>query len=668
MPAVWNRTVHLSCFAERKIISPVIMAGFSEEDIRKVREASDIVSVMSDRVLVRQKGRDFWCCCPIHEEKTPSCKIDPATQLWHCFGCGAGGDVFSLIMQLDSLSFPDAVYKLAERSNISITETGSNTGVAKGYKARLAEVCKETAAFYHVQLMRGKEASVAAARDYMAGRGFGGEVPKSWQLGFAPGNKALVSHLRKLGFKDSEMIDADVALVTKGQVADRFFNRIMFPIHDVHATPIAFGGRVLGSGEPKYLNSKETPIFHKSEVLYGLDKAKASMTSTGVAVVVEGYTDVIALHEAGITNVVATLGTALTKQHIRTLGRHAKNRVVYLFDGDAAGQRAAQRALAFIDDSITPEAGYTKIELMAVTLPGNADPADFVAEKGAEALQTLIDKAQSLIAYGIEQCLSRHDMKNAESRSRALNEALSILAPIKDSLLAKDYAVQIAARVRMRENDVLDRLANLERPRVYEAKEKQISPGQSQGIGKTGNVSPTTQAEQPLQAGQAQATQKKEATLKLPQPEVNRRRFEREFLSLCAQNPLLALNHADALGKTQWHESIHQTIAEKLLEALADNPAITAAEIVAFVSGAEPGASSILTSGVMTQTTNSSETAAFLVEELGIGDTEDAIESLKAQLADGKSIDPKDAEMIFESVVALQKDLMNRRQHHETRV
>ncbi|MEG2531365.1 MAG: DNA primase, partial [Raoultibacter sp.] len=275
------------------------MAGISEEDIRRVREASDLVAIVGERTPVRQRGRDFWCCCPFHDEKTPSCKIDPTTQLWHCFGCGEGGDVFSFIMKLDDIQFPDAVRLLADRANIQIRESGGKPQVAQSYKARLKEICKQTALFYHTQLMRSSKKPASEARDYLSKRDLGGSVPKTWELGFAPGSGALVRHLRAAGFKEKEMIDANVAVKsdTRG-VSDRFYNRIIFPIFDLQGDCIAFGGRVIGQGEPKYLNSQETPIFHKSEVLFGLDKAKASLTSTGIAVVVEGYTDVICLHEA----------------------------------------------------------------------------------------------------------------------------------------------------------------------------------------------------------------------------------------------------------------------------------------------------------------------------------------------------------------------------------
>ena len=265
------------------------MAGtISEEDIQKVREASDIVAIVGERAPLRQRGRDFWCCCPFHNEKTPSMKVDPTLQLWHCFGCGEGGDVFGFVMKADDLSFPEAVRKLAERAHIDIESVRGRAGASSSYKARLKEACKATADFYHLQLMRSPAPDAAAARAYLAGRGMGGEVPRRWNLGFAPGGGALVRHLRALGFKPKEMVDANVAVERSGKLRDRFYNRVIFPIRDVQGEAIAFGGRVVRKGEPKYLNSQETPLFHKSQVLFGLDAAKAAMASTGVAVVVEG--------------------------------------------------------------------------------------------------------------------------------------------------------------------------------------------------------------------------------------------------------------------------------------------------------------------------------------------------------------------------------------------
>lgn len=628
--------------------------NISEEDIQKVREASDLVAIIGERTPVKQRGRDFWCCCPLHNEKTPSFKIDPAMQLWHCFGCGEGGDIFGFLMKTEDLSFPEAVRKLAERAHIDIAEAPGRMSVPNSRKARLKAVCAETATLYHTQLMRNPDSDAVAARNYLGSRGLGGNVPKTWQLGFAPGRGQLVRHLSARGFTPAEMIEANVAMQSNdGKLRDRFFNRIMFPINDAQGECIAFGGRVIGKGEPKYLNSQETPIFHKSQVLYGLDHAKASMATTGVALVVEGYTDVIALHEAGITYAVATLGTALTLQHIRVLARHAQQRIVYLFDGDAAGQRAADRALAFIDDSMTPEAGRRKVEVCAATLPENLDPADFVTQRGAEALKKLVDDAQPLLKYGIDRRLARYDLSSAEGRSRALTDALAVLAPIKDSLLAKDYAVQIASRVRAREEDVLEQLAHLKTE--HHADQSAPEEVTSSTDGGSGGYSASEFASSSGKAG----------ARSLSQVERNRRRFEREFLSLVAQHPNLALLHADALAQTQWHEQTHEVLAQSILATLAQDPSAPAARIITEASHVLPSAPGILTSGSMGSAMMPEPQAAFLVEELAIGDAEDAVAALRAQMANPAALPPEEFEMLFQTVTAMQKDLSKRRLAHK---
>lgn len=609
------------------------MAGISDEDIQKVRDANDVVAVIGERVPVKQKGRDFWCCCPLHQEKTPSFKIDPSTQLWHCFGCGEGGDVFSFIMKTEDMTFPEAVRRLAERAHIDIVEAGGRGSVPASRKARLKDICARTAEFYHTQLMRGRGAEADAARSYLASRGFGGKVPGKWCLGFAPGRGALVRHLSSLGFKADEMVAANVALDGRGALRDRFYNRVMFPIFDVSGDCIAFGGRVIGTGEPKYLNSQETPLFHKSQVLYGLDHAKAAMAATGVAIVVEGYTDVIALHEAGIENAVATLGTALTMRHIRVLSRHASKRIVYLFDGDAAGQRAADRALAFIDKSMTPEAGRSQVDLVAVTLPDNLDPAEFVQARGSDALRELVDDAKPLLEYGIDRRLASHNLDSAEGRARALDDCLAVLAPIKESILAKDYAVRLAGRLRLRENDVLEALAAKEPPRFQGRDDEEAA------------------AAPPPRAKRA-----------LSRAERNRLRFEREFLSLAAQHPLVALAHADTLAQIQWHEEVHRLLADSILATLAENPAAAGVDIVTRATLVTPHAPRVLTGGLQREGAEPEAVGAYLAEELALGDAEEAIGALTAQLAGG--VAPEEAELLHAAIATLQMDVAARRVAH----
>lgn len=616
------------------------MAGgrISDEDIQKVREATDIVALVGERVPVKQRGRDFWACCPLHNEKTPSFKMDPVSQTWHCFGCHEGGDVFGYVMKTEDLTFPEAIRRLAERAHIEIAETqGGKPGVNSSRKARLKDVCKETAAYYHLQLMRSRDDGAAKARSYLAGRNLGGSVPKMWNLGYAPGRGALVRHLVSKGFKPDELIEANVALTGRdGKLRDRFFDRVMFPINDIQGDCIAFGGRIMGDGQPKYLNSQETPVFHKSEVLFGLDHAKSAMAATGVAVVVEGYTDVIACHEAGMKNVVATLGTALTRQHIRVLSRHAKKSIVYLFDGDSAGQRAADRALGFIDSSMTPEGARNPIELRAVTLPDDLDPADFIAKRGVDEMKKIIDGSKQLLRYGIDRRIAAHDLSTPEGRSAAMHEALAVLAPIKESVLAQQYAMEIASMTRMREDDVLEALARLK-------------------------TTPAMREEEPaatVSAATAQVTAARESERSLSAAERNRRSIERNLLALCSRNPEIAIVRADSLAGTQWHDPLNAQIANALLDSLAENPLARPAAVLSDCMRRVPAAGSILTEPQFDDTVAPETMAEFLCEEIVIGDMEDSIASLRAQMS-------ANGEDLFELVSAMQQDLEVRRAKHK---
>lgn len=523
-------------------------------------------------------------------------------------------------MKREDMTFIEAVKFLADRANIDIEDI-SLGGISQNKKQRLKDICEASAEYFHEQLMRGRGEGPDSARKYLAGRGFGGDVPKKWKLGFAPGHTSLITHLRSLGFQDDEMVTANIAIADKrGGIRDRFFDRVIFPIQDASGSFIAFGGRVIGDGTPKYLNSQETPIFHKSNVLYGLNRAKASMASSGAAIVVEGYTDVISLHEAGIQNAVATLGTALTMQHIRMLSRHASKKIVYLFDGDEAGQRAAERALQFIDYGMTPEAGRSRIEICAVTLPGGLDPAEYVSAKGKEGLDKLLEDAEPLIIYGINRRISKFDLATAEGRSAALVNALAVLAPIKDSILAKDYAAQIASLVHVREQDALNKLASLEKPRNIERG--------------------------------AYGTSAVKETSGIPETELSRLRLEREILGLITQNPIFAVENADALMKIHWHEKEHSSIADALLSALMNDPASSSADMVRAASKVSKHASSILTR--VSPSDNSREAFHYILNELQIGDGEEQALRLKSELA---KMSDDQASNAFDELIALQSRL-----------
>lgn len=422
------------------------MAKISEEDIAKVREATDLTALISERVVLKQKGRLFWGNCPFHDEKTPSFKIDPETQLFHCFGCGAGGDAIGYVMRMENAEFPEAINQLAERANIELTLDPSSAA-RKNVSAQLRAVCADTADFYSRQLRQSTTPLAASARHYFAKRGFDNQVAVEWTLGVAPGNGELVAYLTKKGHSKDSMVGANVAMSSGSGLRDRFFNRVMFPINDVSGRCVAFGGRVIGEGNPKYLNSNENPIFHKSSQLYGIDKAKERMRAVKTALVVEGYTDVIALHSAGITNAVATLGTALTAQHVKLLSRFV-NRIIYVFDGDEAGLVAADRAAEFIDTTITSEATSNPVVLDVCVLPSGSDPADVVSRPGGkETFVAALEASRPLIEFAIDRRLGRWDLTRPEERQRAIGDAALVLAPIADTVMASDYAHYIVDRL-----------------------------------------------------------------------------------------------------------------------------------------------------------------------------------------------------------------------------
>lgn len=532
------------------------MGRITDEDIARVRDATDLVALVAERVPLKQKGRLFWGNCPFHGEKTPSFKIDPATQLWHCFGCGAGGDSFGFVMRSDNVDFPDAVRMLADRGRIEIVEEGG--GVPRGHKERVFAAMAAAVDYYHRVLTGSRDAGATSARDYLAGRGLGSDVAKRWTLGFAPGRGALTAALTKEGFSPAELVDANLSLKgDDGRLKDRFYNRVMFPIFDLQGRAIAFGGRVMGAGEPKYLNTNDTPVFHKSASMYAIDKAKGPITAQGTAIVVEGYTDVIALHEAGMTNVVATLGTALTRQHLKLLGRFAR-RVVYLFDGDEAGMRAADRAVEFVDRTATAEAGAAQVTLDVAMIPDGLDPADYVGANGVEAMRALVDDAVPLLRFAIERRLDRWDLERPEERARALHDAAAVLTPVRGSTLASDYAMFIA-----------DRLSAAGMPVQLQ-----------QVLSAIPATARATHVESEEDVPQV-------VTVTLGPPASPRARAERELLSLMVTSIPLRGRARELLAEALVSEPAHVTMATIIAEApQGESPAALAGRLESAVPGA----------------------------------------------------------------------------------
>lgn len=409
-----------------------------DEDIQEVRRRADLIQIASEYMQVKKAGRLFKALCPFHQEKSPSMSLDPVKGLYHCFGCSEGGDVYTLIMKLETVSFGEAVERLARRVGVELQYEALSVADRASLKRRLRLVDAHRAAidFYHEHLKRAPDA--ASARTYLTTtRAFTTEVLEMFEVGASPATRgALTKHLASKGFTQDEAVAAGLARRhDDGTVADYFRGRIMFPIRDVTGDPIAFGARILDGDGPKYLNSAESPIYRKGHVLYALDRAKAQIVKVGRALIVEGYTDVIALHAAGITEAVATCGTALGLEHLRTLARFTKD-VVLSLDADEAGARSADRTYS---ELITDAQGLG-LSLTVVTMPAGSDPADTVRAEGAEAFQARITNAMPLIEFVLKREIARFPLKDPEGRARALTAGLQMLARTESEVVRRAYA------------------------------------------------------------------------------------------------------------------------------------------------------------------------------------------------------------------------------------
>ena len=611
------------------------MARIDDEDIRRVREATDLVQLAAERVVLNQKGRLFWGCCPFHNEKSPSFKIDPSTQLWHCFGCGKGGDVFGYVMEAENLEFPEAVRMLADRAHIELKES-DGSGVARSQKQRMMEACEKAEEFYHLQLMRSREAGAASARAYLHERGYGSKISKGWNLGFAPGHGQLVRYLQSQGFSRQEIVQANLAYSNdSGRLTDRFFNRVMFPVHDMQGRSIAFGGRVIGKGEPKYLNTSETPIFHKSSNMFGIDKAKSAIVQTNTAIVVEGYTDVIAMHEAGICNAVATLGTALTAQHVRMLSRFA-NTIVYLFDGDAAGQKAADRASEFIDWSSAVESSRNPIELKVAILPDNLDPAEFIAARGADAMKQQVAEARPLLLFSINRRLDAYDLTKPEMKARAMDDALRILYPIRDSISAMDYVNLIADRVGVEYDTAFRALKELRAPATARREQNEMAT--------------------PEQGGQQMSA----TARKVIADDEKSAQMERRLVALVVADCSVLAELDRELVRIDWTDKASEDMADALLLL---GPNATPAQAFAAVQKACPQAPTML-SGIMGEIDDINDvkrSAQVLVRSLKERGLERKVRNAKARLRNGAGLSAEEADELFNETMRLQKELASLR-------
>ncbi|MBV7697749.1 DNA primase [Streptomyces sp. TRM70350] len=526
------------------------MAGrINDEDVKAVRDAVPIDAVVSEYLQLRGAGGgNLKGLCPFHDEKSPSFQVSPSKGLFHCFGCQEGGDTITFVMKVDHLSFSEAVERLAAQAGITLRyeEGGYNPAHQRGERIRLVEAHKIAAEWYAEQLATSPEAETG--RVFLAERGFDQSAAVHFGVGYSPqGWDHLTRYLRGKGFTDKELILSGLSQEGRRGPIDRFRGRLMWPIRDIAGDVVGFGARKLYEADngPKYLNTPDTAIYRKSQVLYGIDLAKQHIAKTSRAVVVEGYTDVMACHLAGVTTAIATCGTAFGGDHIKILRRllmdNGSARVIFTFDGDAAGQKAALRA--FEDDQKFAAETYIAIA------PDGMDPCDLRLVKGDEAVADLVEPRTPLFEFALRQIVGRYDLDTPAGRAAALDEAAPIVARIKNSGAQHEVAVQLAGMLGILDTQfVVKRVAQLARW----ARERG---------GKGGPVTPTRPRQSydtptaPVHSGPA---------LNLRNPVYA---TERELLKLALQRPELVSPAFDAYGVDEFTAPPYAAVRQAILDA-----------------------------------------------------------------------------------------------------
>jgi DNA primase len=416
------------------------MAQITSDSVEQVKAAADIVEVVSAHTDLRRAGQRFTGLCPFHDERTPSFSVDPQEKLYYCFGCEAGGDVFRFVQEKEGLAFPEAVESLAERYGVEIERDSEDprAEAARRRKARLGELLERTAAFYATFLAESPKAG--RAREYLAGRGLSEEVLASFGVGYAPSAwDQVLTRGQRAGFSVDEL--AASGLVQRGQRGpyDRFRARIAFPLRDPRGRVLGFGARALSpDSKPKYLNSPEGELFHKGKVLYGLDRARGAIAKARRAVVVEGYTDVLALHQAGIEESVAVMGTAITPEQLGLLSGLCEL-VVLAMDADRAGEDAMIRAQRV--------AAGRQMTLRVAAMPEDADPADLLQRGEGERFRELLEGAVDLPAFRVETALGRAELDSSSGRERALSEVAPVLAAMGETVGRDELVRKVASRL-----------------------------------------------------------------------------------------------------------------------------------------------------------------------------------------------------------------------------
>jgi DNA primase len=436
----------------------------------KVKQQADIVRVIGEYLRLKKSGQNFTGLCPFHQEKTPSFAVHPVKQIYHCFGCGVGGDVFKFVMELEKCTFPEAVRTVAEKCGIPVLRPGERSPEerqANQQRATLVELHRLAAEFFARQLTESAEGKVARA--YLEDRGLDQEVIARFGLGYAPSSGDFLFHHLKPKYPE-KLVELSGLVIRDqgGRHYDRFRRRIIFPIENESGKIIAFGGRALGDDLPKYLNSPETPIYSKSNVLYHLNRAKEAIRQRDFVVLVEGYMDTIAVARAGITNVVASCGTSLAEPQIKLLGRFTR-KVVVNYDPDAAGQAATERSLTLLLEK--------DFDVRVLALPDGADPDKFLKEQGAESYQKLLALAPPYLDYLIGRA-RQMDRTTAQGKLAAVNYLMPYVQRIPNRLLRSEWASRIASELRVEEPVLREALRKAAAERRSEVKPKPELVGQ----------------------------------------------------------------------------------------------------------------------------------------------------------------------------------------------
>jgi DNA primase len=528
-----------------------VAGRINDEDVKAVRDAVPIDAVVSEYLQLRNAGGgNLKGLCPFHDEKSPSFQVSPSKGLFHCFGCQEGGDTITFVMKIDHLTFSEAVERLAGQAGITLRyeEGGYNPSHQRGERIRLVEAHKIAAEWYAEQLATSPEAD--AGRHFLAERGFDQAAALHFGVGYSPqGWDHLTRYLRGKGFTDKELLLSGLAQEGRRGPIDRFRGRLMWPIRDVGGEVVGFGARKLYETDngPKYLNTPETPIYRKSQVLYGIDLAKKEIAKTSRAVVVEGYTDVMACHLAGVTTAIATCGTAFGTDHIKILRRllmdNGSARVIFTFDGDAAGQKAALRA--FEDDQKFAAETYIAIA------PDGMDPCDLRLAKGDEAVADLVEPRTPLFEFALRQIVARYDLDTPGGRAAALDEAAPVVARIKNSGAQHEVAVQLAGMLGILDTQfVVKRVAQLARWARDRGGRGPAGPEQHQ------------RGSQQYAAAAPQAPRGPALNLRNPVYAT-----ERELLKLALQRPELVSPAFDAYGVDEFTAPPYAAVRQAIMDA-----------------------------------------------------------------------------------------------------